>query len=553
MNTKHTLIMFGGFLAVFGLLFLVPDNPKSKNLLARPSPVAWNEVEDDPSVTLPISWLGITGYSGGRDDSWIERNLEKEYNLDLRPVFMDPNAYLRRRPLMFADGDIPDVIWVAPPLMGRTHAKNAFVMEIPYSVICSHAPTYARMVNKYAPETWLQAQYQGKNFALPTFFIEAQRPTIGGWRMDWLRNVGIDRVPETIDEMEEALRRFRHDDPDGNGVKDTYGYCPDAGNWWTSYTVVFLAYDLLPFDFIMRDGKVCWGGIQPAAKEALGRLRRWYGNGLIDPDYILSARSNMTATKFLNGQTGFIYPKYQQSSYDLGDSNSFHAKLKALNPEAEMVPARPLIARSGCRRGRSWGAAGHMLQFGRQLEKHPKKVIRVLRMLEAIASSKEQLQAVTHGQRGVHWDISEDEGIHLLSPFSTDRALQKRELLRGGAEGSLFYFPSGIAELYPEHIPADERKFNATYRDPKWSLSNAIGKADVLPSAERHVDYLRSFQMKVYAEIISGERPLDYFEDFVRMFMAKGGKVLTKEANEAQNKSKVVQAEVQAILERAAL
>ena len=44
--------------------------------------------------------------------------------------------------------------------------------------------------------------------------------------MDWLREVGIAEVPETLEEMYDALHEFRHDDPDGNGILDTYGFCP---------------------------------------------------------------------------------------------------------------------------------------------------------------------------------------------------------------------------------------------------------------------------------------------------------------------------------------
>ena len=37
------------------------------------------------------------------------------------------------------------------------------------------------------------------------------------WRDDWLKKVGIDKIPETLDEAETAFYKFRNDDPDGNG------------------------------------------------------------------------------------------------------------------------------------------------------------------------------------------------------------------------------------------------------------------------------------------------------------------------------------------------
>ncbi|MFD0717029.1 hypothetical protein [Paenibacillus sp. GCM10027626] len=44
-----------------------------------------------------------------------------------------------------------------------------------------------------------------------------------GIRKDWLDNVGIDKLPETLDEYHEVLRRFTFNDPDQNGKNDMYG------------------------------------------------------------------------------------------------------------------------------------------------------------------------------------------------------------------------------------------------------------------------------------------------------------------------------------------
>ena len=64
--------------------------------------------------------------------------------------------------------------------------------------------------------------------------------------------------------------------------------------------------DLLPFDFIKKDGKIVWGGIQPEAKEILKTLRKWYADGLIDPDYVMNAQGDGIMTKFLNGKIGYV-------------------------------------------------------------------------------------------------------------------------------------------------------------------------------------------------------------------------------------------------------
>ena len=40
-------------------------------------------------------------------------------------------------------------------------------------------------------------------------------------RKDWLDKLGLD-VPKTLDDVVEVARAFKNDDPDGNGVDDTW-------------------------------------------------------------------------------------------------------------------------------------------------------------------------------------------------------------------------------------------------------------------------------------------------------------------------------------------
>lgn len=42
-------------------------------------------------------------------------------------------------------------------------------------------------------------------------------------RKDWLKNIGYDHYPETLDEFYDVCKKFKYNDPDGNGVDDTFG------------------------------------------------------------------------------------------------------------------------------------------------------------------------------------------------------------------------------------------------------------------------------------------------------------------------------------------
>jgi len=533
------------------VLSLVPTNPKSQAMLADPSPVDWENVRDDPERKLSVSWQGIIGQTGAMEGSWIEQNLEKRFNLDLAPVFMDANAYQKRRPLMLIGGDVPDVMWSGDPLAVRANLRNGFIMEVPYEVILKYCPTYVKMVNKFGKEAWIYAQYQGRNYGLPTVSAGADRPRIGCWRMDWLRKVGIDKVPGTVEEMHEALRRIRYNDPDGNGRQDTYGWCPNISHWSLAFAEVFAAYDVLPFDLMEREGKVVWGGLLPETKEALRELRKWYQEGLLDPDFPLDTQGRNVESVFTNGKVGYVYPIDFPWYYQPDEKDSFYGRLRAFDPGAELAPGPPLHDRNGRRRGRSWGGGAHIMQFGKHLEQQPGKVVRVLKMMEAIAVSEELYLETRNGKRGLHWDYNpaaylqpggkvQKEGINLLPPFDEKtRGLKNSAELLGG--NNIFFFPSSFEPVYDEQLmSAADREWLHRNRLREWGMANVLGKSDVVPSSGRYLGDLVNFQMTTFIEMVIGKRDVEEFDDFVLEWRRRGGDVILKQANEMSRQIRTI-------------
>lgn len=185
-------------MAVVVVIALIPTNPKSRDIFTKPSPVDWAAVKDDPSQKLTLTWQAIISYPSALPGSWIERNLDKRFNVKFEPIFLNVSSYSIRRPMMLCGGNVPDIMWSGDPLQIRANVRNGFVMELPYRVILKHYPTYVKWVNKYGKEAWLYAEDKGRNFGLPTIVATAIRPRIGCWCMDWLHNVGINRVPETV-------------------------------------------------------------------------------------------------------------------------------------------------------------------------------------------------------------------------------------------------------------------------------------------------------------------------------------------------------------------
>lgn len=529
---KRIVIVLLTVCVVVAVVSMIPT--VERGYRAETAEIDWSTVVDDADQTLRISWMGPPVHPGAPTDTWVQRNLEARFNVEFEPLFLDWNGYRRRRPLMLAGGDVPDVNWDGDPLVVRRNIHHGFVLEVPYEVILKYAPTYVEQVNRYGPEAWLYSSFDGRNFGIPTYGANNVFPQAAAWRRDWLQNVGIERVPETLDEMYEALYRFRHNDPNRSGRKDTYGFSPSI-HWSLTFVEIFSAFGILPQDFQMRGDQVVWGGVQPETREVLAMLRQWYTDELMDPDFAIgTVGAPQTQGKFQNSRTGYAMQLGNWRDLDLNNPNSLYSIMRLMNPEARVVPGKPLIGRDGIRKKRYWGGAGHIIWFGRQVAENPEIVIRVLKMLEAFASDPELFIESRIGKRETHWEWTPERGAHALPPYDR-RGEDLRNLLGFPMLENCFgFFSMSSAPLHFTEplLPEGEAVFRQRYRNPEWGFKNVLGKSDVVHSASIYLEDLRQFQMTTFIEIIRGDRPLEYFDEFVRLWHRRGGETITREANE---------------------
>lgn len=507
-------------------------------VLGDVEPVGWaTRARDDPAQRITVSWLGIPRFVGGREGSWIERMLEARFNLEIEPVFVDMNAYKRRKPLMLLGGSVPDFFWSQGPKEVAREVKHEFALELPYEFLRVHAPHYVRLLTRYAPDAWLLSQVNGRNYGLPTFGdgFAGVRPSPNIWRRDWLLAVGVAAVPRTLEEMHQALWKFRHEDPDRNGRKDTFGVSPNPPQHEVFFMEVFGAFGILPMDWIERNGGVVWGGVLPEARRVLEILRQWYAEELIDPDWVVTNHLPFVLKqKFTSGLTGYstLDGTYRQLN---PHASGTHANtMNQLHPGAELVTAWFPAGPDGQRGSRVLGGPEWVFQFGRHLVRDPAKVIRVLRLFDACARDEELFLSARLGQRGVHWDFTPERGLFALPPYN-ERAGARREVLTRVPEissGQGYFVPFGAPPELVNRLLADaEREHRDTYQRIEWGIKDAIVRNDLPPSSDRYLDDLKHMQAAVFTQIIRGELPLDAFETFVLDWYRRGGRRLTDEAN----------------------
>ncbi len=105
-------------------------------------------------------------------------------------------------------------------------------------------------------------------------------------RGDWLDNLGL-AMPETIDEIVNVLYAFSNDDPDGNGIDDTYGLATSAGflRGGSPLTPFFALFDSYPELWVEGDDGLVYGALTPETLEALTLLRTFHQDEVLSPEW----------------------------------------------------------------------------------------------------------------------------------------------------------------------------------------------------------------------------------------------------------------------------
>ncbi len=196
--------------------------------------------------------------------------LQQKLNIEVDYISTTREAMKEKLNLMLASNDIPDW-WKEPSFPDYDKLlQQSVAAEIPQELIEQNMPKYVAWLKRYLGDDPFQyVRRDGKIYALPVIWDIGIDGVQLGFREDWLKKVGITKTPETLEEMEEALTKFRNDDPDGNNKKDTYGITSSGDNIESMMSSVFGAFDAYPNIFREKDGKIVRGEIEPGAKQAL--------------------------------------------------------------------------------------------------------------------------------------------------------------------------------------------------------------------------------------------------------------------------------------------
>lgn len=482
----------------------------------------------DKGDPVQLTWLMGQTSAEVDDNAEVVKMIEERFNIDMKAWHVDAKTFEESLNVRFASGEMPDVMTVNNLSLLPNYVEGGIVAELPIELIREKAPHYAEACDKYGdPTLWSTMVYKGKNYGVAN--PQQAVPMAMYWRKDWLDKLNLE-VPETLEDYEKVLTAFVEQDPDGNGKKDTAGMaerafgavfgafgmrCVTGGGTGFKVEEMQLGEDNVPF----------FPYIRPEAKEALTVLHNWYEKGIIDKEFITGENHGgyiWLSHSFFNGQIGLTSAQpyhYLTASTDTTDPENWAVcmkEFKGLNPDGDIVIGPAPVGPDGKSGTEGWNKTGRLTVITTECAKDPRKVDAFLAMLDAYYADMDYARLVNYGIEGKHYENTKYGPIRLMEGTE----LRKEGVLQCDF-GSTVPFAEAIT---PEKVKfGEEVTGNGYYRfnaPPVQEFSDVIATLDTLTE-------------KAYFDMITGEKPLDYFDTFVEEFKKAGGEKAEKAVQEA--------------------
>ncbi|MFD0616076.1 extracellular solute-binding protein [Paenibacillus sp. GCM10027629] len=454
--------------------------------------------------------------------------IKKKFNVDLDFTATSREAMKEKLNLLISSGEIPD--WWKEPSFTEydKFLEQGVAAEIPQELIEQNMPKYMAWLKRYLGEDpFKYIRRDGKIYGLPVIWDIGIDGIQLAFREDWLKKVGITKTPETLEEMEAALTKFRNDDPDGNGKKDTYGITASGENIETLFSAVFGAYDAFPNIFREKNGKIVRGEIEPGAKQALEVLNRWYKNDLIDPEFVVNKGSNVE-DKVLTDKIGaveFYWWSFLPGNAFLG-GEQWYDKLAKKHPGFNFAIEGGIKGPDGKYGISQYNPAyASGVMFGKQLEKDHDKMIKYLQIFEATQFDPEIYETLNFGEKGVHWNKSDKGTIEFIAPYTDEKERKKAGIGSYSMAGSFNDYDFQTAYTSDESL----RQL------AKDTRAKGTRNIDILAPLDKPIynetqDKLKQYTLQTYIDFITGRKPLSEFDSFVAEWNKMGGDKVLDEA-----------------------
>ena len=518
----------------------------------------WKTAETTPFGRYPeevIYTLGkMTGMNNSNlpkgdtyEDNGYTRYLKKQLNIQNKDVFEagENDNYQETVSMTIASRELPDVMVVNDMDMLQLLVDNDLIEDLTQVYEDCTSSRIKDIYNSYGSEILDNVMFDGKLMALPETNID-DGPSLCWLRKDWMDKLGLD-APETVEDVENIVHEFVQKDPGGNGKGETVGLvCDDelTGGCGYSYEyqndIIFASFGAFPKQWIYnKDGEVVYGSVQNEAKAALGKLRQMYQQGTLDNNFLMRESSNIIEL-IVSGKCGSFFGPWWSPNNPL-----MSAMQK--NPNAEWQPYLIQTDKDGQTSFASQNPNDKYVVV-RKGYKHPEIVMKIVSVLfDDLRYDEEDVREMErYYQDNVDptarpLAINVDYKDALMRCYdSLKDAIQGRKKLEdlGLLEGAYYISCSKYLDRKKDTSAQKSWEDWAAYAS-RMTACSVLRKGQTrqvkslffgeTKTMKSNWWRLEELEKKVYLEIVTGQKPLSYFDEFVKEWNRQGGEKIRGE------------------------
>lgn len=391
----------------------------------------WPEPNEMPIVEEKIKLTMFTTFPPGHAEMWESLNdmpsmqaLEEITNIEVDMQGIPATNYGERKNLMFASGNLPDIIY----------SSSAAADALKYGIDDDLIIPLDELIEKYAYNfnMWMDSEptlreqitmADGKIYYMPYTDISLKNIIQVGYYMreEWIEKFNIE-PPETLDDLYEVLKMFKVNDPAGGGKT-----LPLAAPNTADLTIPIFGSYGTNHGIYRVDNEIKYGPIEPAFKEALIYLNKLYGEGLIASDYLTHDADIYNANLpdnigITHGYTnGALRTPLQAAGFNNQESKDLFRPISGMKgPDGKYYWFRAPI-------GNVVNTLGECITSS---NKHP---VETMKWID-YKYSKEGSYTMNYGPKGKTWDL-DDEGVKYTTDYvlkNPDGLTPDEAMLKGG-------------------------------------------------------------------------------------------------------------------------
>lgn len=480
------------------------------------------------------------------ENNAFTRYLKEKFNIQNKNAFEAPNgdAYNQQISMAIVSGEIPDIMVVHDYNMLKQLIDNDLIADLTEVFDQYASPTIKDIYASYDGKALEAATFDGKLMAIPGTRNDI-KPNLFWLRKDWMDKLNL-KDPKSLDDLEYILQQFIEKDPGGNGPGKTIGLM--CNTWLDDIDFLFASQGGFRDRWLKdKDGNVVNGSITPEMKKGLQLAAEWYKKGLIDKEFVTRTYDDNIAM-VVNGQSGAFYGWWFSPDYPFTDAKKINPNMDwqpyllplhegdKINVVTDSPTDRYIVVRKGFKYPEIAvkmvnGLSDYINKdtinkdpiVNEILEYRKQNVDGGVSPLDMIVLYKDALYKTYSGINDA-LNNKRDPNTLLAEDFSRYqniveyfKSIEKNETPSVSAWAS--YYSRIVGAKMASEAMRSKENLNITEpvffgQTPSMKLKNAA---------------LTKMQEETYLKIITGEKPIDAFDQFVDNWKKAGGEQITNE------------------------